>query len=681
MNNKDRSVKSADSEKSVIITALDGFATKIYSLLCGGLFGRFFTSYSSDPGRIAGAVSGERKLRGKLDSARRGVARAIESSIACSLYCKLIKYLMSVKVKVYGTAIITFFMYSAAVSLFRYVMDGYDGLPVEFIRFVLLAMAAVPLVLSGTGLYKTLAASALGKKILSVTGNRAEGYETYPPCGRCNVAFLVGTVLGLATYFVPAMTVVRMLFRLIWTMAVFHSPEFGIVSLFFLMPFDTTMTLVAEVAIVVAAFILKLILGKRTVKLESVDLAALMFGFMMFVGGVFSVSASSMKPMLVYLCFMSAYFLIVCLMRSGEWLGRCLISAVSAGTAVAAYGLFQYLTGAIGFSTQWLDAEMFEGISGRAISTLENPNVLGEYLVMIIPMAAVLFLCRYDGAKNRLAALAAFGCMCCCLVVTWSRGAWLGIIFGALVFCLIWIKRILHMLWVFVLALPFLPTILPDNILARITSIGNVADSSTAYRLNIWLGTVKMLPDRILSGIGIGNGAWKLVYPHYALTGMTEAQHSHSLYFQIWVELGAIALVIFVGFLVLLFMSNFTMYKSLADAGDSIVARISPAPLKDGEDAVRRDFAKNDGKTVSRAKTTMRMNAAAPLCGVAGVLIQGFTDNIWYNYRVFLMFWLCLGLCSAYASFGRERISSGKILEHESEHNAETDITISSQGS
>ena len=29
------------------------------------------------------------------------------------------------------------------------------------------------------------------------------------------------------------------------------------------------------------------------------------------------------------------------------------------------------------------------------------------------------------------------------------------------------------------------------------------------------------------------------------------------------------------------------------------------------------------------------------------VLAQGMTDYIWYNYRVFLMFWLMLGLSAA----------------------------------
>ena len=678
MGYNSKKIKDQGAGKSVIISALDSAAEKIYGLLGSGLFGRFFTSYSADSGRIAGKLSGKSGFADKVGSFRRTVARKIESCAAHSLYVKIIRYMLSFRLRVYGTAVLTFFLYASAVSIYKFLMGDMLGIPVNFIILMLFAAASVPLAVSGDTLYEALGKSRIGRAVLAVTGNRPEGYETFPPCGRCNIAFLAGTILGLATYFVPAGFMCRMIFRGIWTLIVFHSPEFGIVSLCFLMPFDSTMTLVAEVGIVILSFIMKLILGKRTVRLEAVDMAALMFALMMFVGGVFSVSrSSSLKPMLVYLCFMSVYFLIVSLMRSDEWLGRCIIAAVCAGALVAAYGIFQYATGIIGFSTQWLDSEMFEDISGRAISTLENPNVLGEYLIMIIPMAASLFLCRYPDMRKKLLPFAAFACMCLCLVFTWSRGAWLGMIAGAVVFCLIWNKRCLHLFWVALLSLPFLPTILPDNILARITSIGNVADTSTAYRLNIWLGAIKMLPDRIFSGIGIGNGAWKLVYPHYALTGMTEAQHSHSLYFQIWIELGALALVIFIAFIVMLFMSNFTMYKSLSEAGDSLILRIYTAPVKETSRFVKIDSEKLEDSRVRRARRAMRMNAAGPLCGITGVLVQGFTDNMWYNYRVYFMFWICLGLCAAYASFGRERIVSGDILlRHEGATRAVADINL-----
>ncbi len=664
-------------EKSVIVSGLDRLVSKIYALLGEGVFGRFFTSYSPDTGKIAKKITGKNKFREKTDALRRTVARNIENSFAMGLYEGIVRYLLSMKLRVYGTVIVTFFMYASAIGLFGYFTGDATGIPVDFVMYLLLGAAAVPLTTSKSSLYNVLKHSPIGKGILSVTGNRADGYEPLAPCGRSNFAFLAGMLLGLATFIIPAPTVIGIVLRAVWVLTVIHSPEFGIVSICFLMPFDATMMLVAEVAVVLGSFVFKLILGKRTIRFEAVDIAALMFALMMLVGGVFSVSSGSLKPMLVYLCFMSMYFLIVSLMRSGEWLRRCVLAAVSAGAIVSVYGVFQYMTGMIGFSTQWLDSKMFENISGRAVSTLENPNVLGEYLVMIIPMAAVMFLFKYTDIRKRFIAFAVFGCMCACLIVTWSRGAWLGMILAVLVFCLIWSCRTLHMIWPAIVAIPFLPMIIPANIMTRITSIGNLADSSTAYRFNIWLGTIKMLPERIFSGIGIGKDAWNIIYPKYALPGMDEAQHSHSLFFQIWVELGLVALVIFIVFIVMLFMSNFSMYKKVSLTGDSLIKRICAAPVKDVSDEFMVRDADNGDKQVRRAKCAMRMDAAAPLCGIAGVLLQGLTDNIWYNYRVYLMFWICLGLCAAYASFGRERVSSGAMfLGHDDKNSAAADISL-----
>ena len=68
--------------------------------------------------------------------------------------------------------------------------------------------------------------------------------------------------------------------------------------------------------------------------------------------------------------------------------------------------------------------------------------------------------------------------------------------------------------------------------------------------------------------------------------------------------------------------------------------------------------------------------AAAPLCGISGVLVQGFTDYMWYNYRVYLMFWICLGLTAAFARFGRERIAAGESLMDDDSSTAVADITL-----
>lgn len=666
--------------RSVIISALDGAANKIYSALKSGFFGRIFTAYSGNPGVIAERVAKKGAISEKLDVARRAVAKAVETSIARDMYAKFVHYLLSCRVKVYGTVLESFFVYNALVLLYQFFQKRSGGIPVDVISAALAALAVLPLLFSNETLYSLLVSSPIGRRAISVTGNRIEKTDSYESRGRCNIAFVIGTILGIATLAVPASTVVKLTMRAVWTMLAFHSPEFGIVSLAFMMPFDKTMTLVLETSIVVCSFVLKLILGKRTVRLEAVDLAALAFALMMIVGGVFSMSSSSLKPMLVYLCFMCVYFLVVCLIRTGDWLRRCVISAVSSATLVALYGLFQYATGMIGFSTKWLDSEMFEDISGRAISTLENPNMLGEYLVMIIPMAAALMICS-ESFRRRAGYFLVFGCLGCCLIVTWSRGAWLGMLFAAVVFCLIWSKRWLHMFWVLLLSIPFLPLILPDNILMRFASIGNIADTSTSYRLNIWLGTVKMLPSHIFSGIGIGEGAWKLVYPHYALTGVAEAPHSHSLYFQIWIEMGLIALVIFIVFIAMIFASNFSLYAKLSDVGDSLISRITPAPLKESQNRDSRLTPEEyEDKRVRRSRASMRLMAAAPLCGISGVLIQGFTDYMWYNYRVYLMFWICLGLTSAYARFARERLRAGETLLGDETASAVADIAIAKSG-
>ena len=44
---------------------------------------------------------------------------------------------------------------------------------------------------------------------------------------------------------------------------------------------------------------------------------------------------------------------------------------------------------------------------------------------------------------------------------------------------------------------------------------------------------------------------------------------------------------------------------------------------------------------------TVRLIGCGALCGVLAALVQGMTDYIWYNYRVFFVFWIVIGFVSA----------------------------------
>ena len=53
----------------------------------------------------------------------------------------------------------------------------------------------------------------------------------------------------------------------------------------------------------------------------------------------------------------------------------------------------------------------------------------------------------------------------------------------------------------------------------------------------------------------------------------------------------------------------------------------------------------------------VRLIGCGALCGVLAALLQGMTDYIWYNYRVYFIFWFVLALTSAYIRVGRSELN------------------------
>ena len=274
---------------------------------------------------------------------------------------------------------------------------------------------------------------------------------------------------------------------------------------------------------------------------------------------------------------------------------------VLAGTVVALYGILQYLFGWGYQSTAWVDTEMF-GDSFRVPSTLENPNMLGQYLILAIPLGGAGLLSAKDWGQREWYFICC-GIMCVCMLFTLSRGAWLGLLFAGFVFVLFLQPRLLLLTPIALVALYF---VMPDTIINRFASIGDLGDSSTSYRVFIWMGTLAMLKDYWLCGIGPGDAAFNLVYPKYSYSGIV-APHSHNLYLQIVCDAGIAALVIFV----------LLLYRFFRDMCASFCRE--------------KDW-------------FTRLHIVAVGAGIAGFLVQAMTDYSFYNYRVMFLFWAYLGI-------------------------------------
>ena len=372
------------------------------------------------------------------------------------------------------------------------------------------------------------------------------------------------------------------------------------------MPFVPTMAVVALVMVSFASFVLKLLCDKGySFRHTPLDGVLAIFALVLFISSVTSFAmGNSIKIFMVYFAFVLAYYLTVNAVRTKSQLYALISGMLFAGVAVALYGIYQHIFG-FAEGTTWTDTQMFEDIATRVVSTFDNPNVLGEYLLLLIPIAAGYILSRH-GSTNKGVSLVVTALLSVCMIYTYSRGNWIGLMVAILLFCMFYDGRVV---WLGVIFALFVPMLLPDNVITRFMSIGDTADTSTSYRVYIWMGSIAMLRDYWISGIGLGSEAFNMIYPFYSYSGIV-APHTHNLYLQVITENGIVGLVVFVALILMYYKMSISSIIRIK--GDKML------------------------------KATITGLAA----GMFGYLVQGMFDNVWYNYRIVFMFYIILALTS-----------------------------------
>ena len=437
--------------------------------------------------------------------------------------------------------------------------------------------------------------------------------------GAFNIPFIAGMIFGLLSIVVSPLSLIWTIVLSVLAFVVFASPESGVILVFLCLPFLSTMQLCAFVCLIFFSYTIKLICGRRLFHWHLIDFAAFCFLAFLVFGGIVTIGHSGFAKMLLMTCFMGMYFVIKNIISSPAMVKRCLYALVTSSAAASLYGIYQNYFGEL--STKWQDVEMFFEIKGRVVSTFENPNVLGEFLILVFPITlALMAAANHSYERFFLFAISLLNGWC--LIFTWSRGAWIGCIIATALFLCVSSK---YFFTAGLLSLPCVGAAVywkhDSLILSRLTSFG---DSSTSYRVGIWKGTLRMLKDIGLHGIGIGDGAFEMIYTAYALSGIESAPHAHNLYLQIAVEMGVFALLIFLFFIFLYAQFSFSFCKT----------------------------------AISRSNKLLCLGIFS---GVLAVLIQGTTDYVWYNYRIFLLFWMLVGL-------GVAHVYAAKNTEEEMDH-------------
>ena len=599
---------------SFFIYYLTKFSSFLYNAISTSVFGAVMTSYDrlSDAFCSSLIVTKIKTLfgnrgRNSIKKAKYVAARTYENSYLLSGLRRLSRSFLLTHVNTLGLFLFSFGFYIVTIQLLKqYTFNVKNLNPHSLIAGIVIMGLSIFMFFSKKNIAGAIYESKalrfllfdfLGLRIIDIA--EASGMESHRGF---NIPFILGMVFGVLSIFIEPIYIVSAFALLFLAALILSSPEAGILLVFLTLPFLSTMNLITILTLIFLSYILKLICGRRVIKFTLVDFTVIAFLIFVFFGGIFTVDSSSAQKMLVFVCFMLGYFVVKNTVRSPALVRKCLYSLTLSSVVVSFYGLYQNFFETP--STTWQDTSVFSEIKGRVVSTFANPNVLGESLILIFPIILALMITA-KRTNERFALLLAAAANCACLVFTWSRGAWLGFAISLLLFCCLSSK---HFFTAGILCIPVFITLLfvgsDTSVVRRFTNLG---DSSTSYRLGIWKGVLLMLADVFYFGIGIGEGAFADIYPFYALSGIETAPHSHNLYLQITVELGLFA---FISFLIFIF----------------IFAQCSLT------------FCKN---AVSKVNKTLCLGI---LCGILAFLVQGLTDYVWYNYRLFLLFWMLAGL-------------------------------------
>lgn len=622
-------------------SAIMRFSKKCYDSMFRGFFGSIITGYSAaeenfEKGFFGGASEGSSWENSFFSRIRRRIIVSYENSGIIGAMQKAKDWLLSAPLRFYGF----FFAYFGICVLLanlikRFAFSGYDTSFLGWIVGAFFAFAAFPMLFSGKNL-----AQAIGKSLVFSTivfdflgfseVKLKKYYDIKDISRRYFISALLGAVLGCLSFFVSPVILAIGAIGAVWVILVYCNPEIGVLSAVFIAPF---LTFIGSPSIILAAIVIftflcmciKAFFGKIIIKIELSDAFVGIFMLTMLAGGIISIGGTAaFKESAIYVSFMLIYFMIVNLICTRDWLRRLSIAFVTSGTLTALYGLYQKISG--NMETGTMDKDVFGDLGGRVTSTFENSNMLGVFIIMVFPFA----LSYVFSAKRfylKLASLASCGILGVCLIYTWSRGAWLGLILACFVFVLLYGHYIIPLL---VPAGALGITLfwnklggngLFGNLVSRFSSIVTMSDTSSVYRLGIWRGSLKVASENWFTGIGVGPEAFRSVYIKFAESGIETAVHSHNLFLQVFIEHGAIGFAVFIIALALCIGSGLSL--------------------------VRRSTA------VSSSEKAITVAAISGLCAA---LLQGMTDFIWFNYRIFFFFWVVVAFISASARIGMKKI-------------------------
>ena len=268
------------------------------------------------------------------------------------------------------------------------------------------------------------------------------------------------------------------------------------------------------------------------------DYPILFFVLLSILSALFSVSpGESFLILLNFFDYIVLYYLVVnkVRMRDRKQISLIINTVIAAGSAVALFGILKYL-----------------GSSANILGfTYYNPNPLGSYLAMVIPVTLAMMMLTPDLGKKIL-----IGYGICMMVIafilTLSRGGWISLLCALCVMTYLYYKKfrsfsgkaLVPASFIIGIALLAIMVLGYTNVKREIVAINKGRIESVSGRVPIWKGTFDII--RTYPLLGAGPGTFPLLFEDYIrkYVGDLRDKYAHSEYLQTVAEWGVFSLLI-----------------------------------------------------------------------------------------------------------------------------------------
>lgn len=575
----------------------------------GSLFRAFFTNKSWENNAIKESrfMSAVLKLNKPIKKLSDMLNNTVENSIPVKFVSKSVKLFTQVP---FATAAHILLPSAATVLILRAVFESYTpkALIYHIILLIMLFFAlsvkvSLDSLLSSSIAYKSCKWFLDGQDSSGFTVKHSQTGDLSHQ-DKLHLA-VIGVLAGILYYYLHKLTFIKLCGLVLMPALIYLWPWLGLALTALILPLAPTTYSVGIIGLTFLSVLLKNDKFKKS--LPAAIIPSILFMISAGIAAAFSVArAESLKALPLYVAYFMIFYCASVLFRDSKTIKTVLAFLVISVMMISLLGIYQYFFVKVPTAEAWVDVKQFPELATRVYATLENPNVLGEYLGLAIPLLLGLFWASGKFRQKFLLTIV-LGISTLCLVLTFSRGAWLGLAVAVLAFALIKEPKLLILLLILAILAPmFLPSVVTN----RIASIGSLEDSSNAYRITIWIAALRMMKNYWLNGVGLGSTAFARVYRDYMIAGAS-AIHAHNLYLEVGLEMGIL------GLFALLWMA----FRGFSEALIYV-----------------------------ESNSKMSFVLAGIVAGLVGHLFHGLFDYVWYSPRIVMAFWMYFGMMSAIAS-------------------------------